>query len=71
MTNFHTLLAKTAALLQGVFLIFVFFTEQPSLILFYAATIVTMLELIEEIILVGMLPQWQANVKGIYWTLKK
>jgi phosphatidylglycerophosphate synthase len=71
MTNFHTLLAKTAALLQGVFLIFAFFTEQPSLILFYAATIVTMLELIEEIILVGMLPQWQANVKGIYWTLKK
>ena len=71
MTNFHTLLAKTAALLQGVFLIFVFFTEQPSLILFYAAIIVTLLELIEEIILVGMLPQWQANVKGIYWTLKK
>ena len=71
MTNFHTLLAKTAALLQGVFLIFAFFTEQPSLILFYAATIVTMLELIEEIILVGMLPQWQANVKGIYWILKK
>ncbi len=71
MTNFHTLLAKTAALLQGVFLIFAFFTEQPSLILFYAATIVTMLELIEEIILVGMLPQWKANVKGIYWTLKK
>jgi len=71
MTNFHTLLAKTAALLQGVFLIFAFFTEQPSLIFFYAATIVTMLELIEEIILVGMLPQWQANVKGIYWALKK
>ena len=71
MTNFHTLLAKTAALLQGVYLIFVFFTEQPSLILFYTATIVTLLELIEEIILVGMLPQWQANVKGIYWALKK
>jgi len=71
MTNFHTLLAKTAALLQGVFLIFAFFTEQPSLILFYAAIIVTLLELIEEIILVGMLPQWKANVKGIYWTLKK
>jgi len=71
MTNFHTFLAKTAALLQGVFLILVFFSEGPSLILFYAATIVTMLELIEEIILVGMLPQWQANVKGIYWILKK
>ncbi len=70
MTNFHTYLAKTAALLQGVFLILVFFTEEPSLILFYAATIVTMLELIEETILVSLLPQWRANVKGVYWVLK-
>ncbi len=70
MTNFHTYLAKTAALLQGVFLILVFFTEEPSLILFYAATVVTMLELIEEIILIRLLPKWQANVKGIYWVLK-
>ena len=70
MTNFHTYLAKTAALLQGVFLILAFFTEEPSLILFYAATIVTMLELIEEIILIRLLPEWQANVKGIYWGLK-
>ena len=70
MTNFHTYLAKTAALLQGVFLILVFFTDEPNLILFYAATIVTMLELAEEIILVRMLPKWQANVKGIYWVLK-
>jgi CDP-diacylglycerol--glycerol-3-phosphate 3-phosphatidyltransferase len=70
MTNFHTYLAKTAALLQGVFLILVFFTEEPSLILFYAATIVTMLELTEEIILVDLLPQWKTNVKGIFWVLK-
>ncbi len=70
MTNFHTYLAKTAALLQGVFLIIVFFTDEPSLILFYAATVVTMLELIEEIILIRLLPKWQANVKGIYWVLK-
>lgn len=71
MTNFHTYLAKTAALLQGVFLILVFFTDEPSLILFYAATIVTILELIEETILIRLLPKWQANVKGIYWVLKK
>lgn len=70
MTNFHTYLAKTAALFQGIFLILVFFTGEPSLILFYAAAIVTVLELIEEIILVGLLPKWQANVKGIYWALK-
>ena len=70
MTNFHTYLAKTAALLQGVFLILIFFSKEPSLILFYAATVVTMLELTEEIILVNLLPQWQANVKGIYWVFK-
>jgi len=71
MTNFHTYLAKTAALVQGVFLILVLFTEEPSLILFYVAAIVTMLELTEEIILIRLLPKWQANVKGIYWVLKK
>ena len=70
MTNFHTYLAKTAALLQGIFLLLVFFTDEPSLILFYVAAIVTILELTEEIILVSLLSQWRANVKGIYWVLK-
>ena len=71
MTSFHTYLAKTAALSQGVFLLLVFFTDEPNLILFYAAAIVTIMELTEEIILVGLLRQWEANVKGIYWVLKK
>jgi cardiolipin synthase len=71
MTGFHTWLAKTAALLQGVFLLLVFFTDRPSMPLFFAAAIITMLQLIEEIILVHLLPQWQANVKGLYWVLKK
>ena len=71
MTNFHTYLAKTAALLQGIFLLLVFFTDEPSKPLFYAAAIVTMLELIEEIILVRLLPEWEANMKGLYWIIKK
>jgi CDP-diacylglycerol--glycerol-3-phosphate 3-phosphatidyltransferase len=71
MTNFHTYLAKTAALLQGIFLLVTFFSEEPNLILFYAAAIITILELIEEIILVKLLPNWKTNVKGIYWVLKK
>ena len=70
MTGFHTLLAKTAALLQGVFLLLVFFTDKPFMPLFYAAAIITMLQLIEEIILVHLLPQWQTNVRGLYWVLK-
>lgn len=71
MTNFHTYLAKLAALLQGIFLILVFFTNEPVMFLFYAAVIITMLQLIEETILVYVLQTWQINVKGIYWVMKK
>jgi len=71
MTNFHTYLAKTAALLQGIFLLITFFSDEPNVILFYAAAIITILELIEEIVLVKLLPTWETNVKGIYWVLKK
>jgi len=70
-TSFHTYFAKTAAILQGVFLILVFFLPEPVLPLFYAAVILTGLELIEEIIMVSLLPNWEANVKGLYWVLKK
>lgn len=70
-TNFHTWLAKAAALLQGVFLLLAFFTGEPNLVLFYAAAIITILEIIEEIILVRLLPNWETNVKGIYWVLKR
>ena len=71
MTNFHTYFAKTAALLQGVFLLLVFFTDDPIKPLFYAAAIVTMLELIEETILIMVLLEWKANVKGLYWVVKR
>ena len=70
-TNFHTYLAKTAAVLQGVFLILVFFTDKPILPLFYVAAIVTLLELIEEIVLVYLLPEWKANVKGVFFVKMK
>ena len=70
-TNFHTYLAKTAAVLQGVFLILVFFTDKPILLLFYVASIITILELIEEIILVYLLPEWKANVKGVIFVKNK
>jgi CDP-diacylglycerol--glycerol-3-phosphate 3-phosphatidyltransferase len=71
MTNFHTYLAKTAAVLQGIFLLFTFFTDKVNLFLFFSATIITALELIEETILISLLPEWEANVKGLYWVIKK
>lgn len=70
-TSFHTYAAKTAAILQGTFFILIFLLKEPVFILFYAAAIVTAIDLIEEIILVFLLPKWEANVKGFYWVMKR
>jgi phosphatidylglycerophosphate synthase len=70
MSSFHTYLAKLAAVLQGVFFILLFFLNQPAYGLFYTAALLTAADLVEEIILIVMLPQWKANVKGLYWLLK-
>jgi phosphatidylglycerophosphate synthase len=69
-TSFHTYSAKCAALMQGSFLILLFFLPQPPEILFYIAFAVTAIDLVEEIILVMILPEWKANVKGLYWVIK-
>ena len=71
MSNFHTWLAKTAALLQGCFLILTFFTGQPSVLFFYMATSITLLELTEEILLVHALPEWKVNVHSILHVRKE
>lgn len=71
MTSFHTWLAKLAAVLQGIFLITAFFLPEPSRLLFYLAVAFTSLNLLEEIILVFLLPTWKANVKGLYRVLKQ
>lgn len=70
-SSFHTYLAKIAAILQGTFLVLLFFFPEPLYFLFYAAAIVTALDLIEEIVLVIIIPKWEANVKGIYWVYKR
>jgi cardiolipin synthase len=70
-SSFHTLLAKAAAILQGIFLLLLFFLPQPLSILFYIMAAVTALDLVEEIILVLLLPRWQANVRGLYWVITK
>ncbi len=70
-TSFHTYIAKIAAVLQGFFMLSIFFLPQPFLILFYTAAGVTIIDLVEEIILISLLPEWQTDVKGLYWILRK
>jgi phosphatidylglycerophosphate synthase len=69
-TSFHTYLAKTAALFQGLFLILFYFTG-PIEFLFFFAIAFTMADLLEEIVLVLILPHWQNNVHGLPWVLSK
>lgn len=70
-TSFHTYFAKIAAVFQGVFLMLVFFIPEPVHALFYATSIITILDLAEEIILIFILQRWEANVKGMYWVMKR
>jgi len=70
-SSFHTYLAKLAAILQGIFFILIFLLPEPLYFLFYAAAVVTSIELLEEIILVALLSKWEANVKGLFWVLKR
>ncbi len=69
MTSFHTYLAKVAAILQAAFLLSSFFLEDILHPLFYTACLATALDLIEEIILVRVIPVWKTDVKGLYWVL--
>ena len=70
MTSFHTYVAKIAAVFQGIFLITFFFFPQPVYWLFYLTIILTGIDLIEEILLILLLPDYRINVKGLYWLIK-
>ncbi|HEY9000720.1 MAG TPA: CDP-alcohol phosphatidyltransferase family protein [Mucilaginibacter sp.] len=68
-TSFHTYTAKVAAVSQAAFLITFFFMPYPVYWLFYLMLVLTSIDLLEEVILVLVLPDYRTNVKGIYWIL--
>jgi len=69
-SSYHTYLAKLAAILQGFFMCAMFLFQQPAYWLFYLAVFVTTIELIEEIIILIVLPEWKTNIHGLYWVWK-
>ncbi len=69
-SSFHTYLAKISALLQGCFMLILLFFG-PLYWLFYFTIAVTLLEILEEIILVFLLKQNETDVKGLYWVLQR
>jgi phosphatidylglycerophosphate synthase len=69
-TTFHTYLAKIAAVLQGLFLLSIFFFDNIQYWLYYSAIIVTAVQLIEETIMIYLIPKWKNDIKGIFWAMK-
>lgn len=69
-TSFHTYFAKAAAVVQALFFLMIFFQIGPVQLVFYIAVCVTGIQLLEEIGLVVVLPEWRTNVKGLYWVLR-
>lgn len=68
-TAFHTYLAKSSAVLQSAFILWLLFFG-PVYWLFYFMVIIGVLETIEEITLIFMYDDWVEDVKGIYWALR-
>jgi cardiolipin synthase len=71
LTSFHTYIAKIAAVFQGLFLIAFFFFPQPVDWLFTLTVVFTGIDLLEEILLILLLPRYRTNVKGLYWLKKE
>jgi CDP-diacylglycerol--glycerol-3-phosphate 3-phosphatidyltransferase len=70
LSSFHTYTAKIAAYLLGIFIGVLFLSGfQPWL--FYLAVVVSDVGNIEEMLLLWLLPEWRADVRGLWWVLRK
>ena len=68
-TAFHTYLAKSSAIVQALFILWLLFFG-PVYGLFYFMVFLGLLETIEEITLIFMYDTWVADVKGLFFALK-
>jgi phosphatidylglycerophosphate synthase len=67
-SSFHTILVRLAAYAQGIFVMSLFLWGYVPLLL-YATTVVSVIAYSEELVLLFLLPEWTANVRGIYWVI--
>ena len=67
---FHTYLSKATAYAQGAFVMSLFLWGFRWY-LFYPAMALCIVANIEEMVLARLLPGYEADVKGLYWVLRK
>lgn len=68
-SSFHTISARAATVIQALFFISMFFLG-PQPWLFTIMIGLSLLDSLEEVILIASLPQWQAHINGIFWLWK-
>jgi phosphatidylglycerophosphate synthase len=69
-SSFHTLLTRITAYTWGIFVVSLFLWGYHAWI-FYLMVTVSVLASTEEILLVCLLPDWQSDVRGLYWVLTR
>jgi len=70
LSSFHTYVSKVAGYLLGIFVGVLFvFGFQPWLL--YLAVAVSVLGNLEELVLLALLPEWRADVRGLPWVLRE
>ncbi len=65
-SSFHTVLTRLSAYAQGGFVLSLFLWGYSPM-LFWAAIGLSVLAYTEELAIVWLLPQWRADVRGLYW----
>jgi CDP-diacylglycerol--glycerol-3-phosphate 3-phosphatidyltransferase len=70
LSSFHTYLSKIVANLLGFFIGWLFlFGFEPWMLYLAAGT--SIVASLEEIALLKVLPQWRADVRGLWWVLRE
>jgi phosphatidylglycerophosphate synthase len=70
LSSFHTVLVRVAAYLQGIFImsLFLWGYMAPT---FYVMVAISVVAYTEEFALLYLLPKWTADVRGLYWALRR
>jgi len=69
LSSFHTYLSKAAGVLLSVWIGVLFVLGHQPWLLGVAAAL-SILANLEEMLLIGLLPQWRSDVKGAWWVLR-
>jgi CDP-diacylglycerol--glycerol-3-phosphate 3-phosphatidyltransferase len=70
LSSFHTYLSRAAAVAMSLFVV-VLFAQGLHAGLLAAAVTLVMAATIEECVLLWLLPEWTADVRGVYWVLRR